>query len=69
MYRKITITDETNDEIVFNMYPDDNNRLEYQTHDIAITLDCQDALQHLLIYINKFMSGNNINKVEVEEIV
>ena len=67
MYRKFTITDEANKQIVFKVYPAQSNLVITDSYDIDITLVTKQTLQYFVEQANKFMTGNTICKVEVEE--
>ena len=66
MYRKYTITDETGNQIKLEVH-DPNRLVKVIKHDIDITLPTRQALTELLLVAAKFMGGNTINKVEIEE--
>ena len=73
MYRKFKIEDEGNGELIFECH------LSHPTHvgknvilttkdDLSITLETRKILNELTTIVNKFMSQNTINKLEVVEI-
>ena len=73
MYRKYTITDAAGEKIEFVCHP------EYSVHkykdfiqmsrdEIHITLATRRVMLELVGVANRFMGGNTINKVEIEEV-
>ncbi len=73
MHRKYVITDATDKKIEFVVHP------EYTVHkhkdfiivdkdDIELTLACRKNMLEMVSVVNKFMSGNTINKLAVEEV-
>lgn len=73
MYRKFTITDEGESRIEFKCHPehDTHNYKDYITvgrDEIGLTLKTRQLMMIMVELMNKFMGGNTINKVEVEEI-
>ncbi len=66
MYRKYVITDEAGNQIKMEIHPP-NNIVKVTQHDIDITLPTRELLTDLIKIAGRFMSGNTINKVEIEE--
>ena len=66
MYRKYTITDEAGKQIKLEVH-DPNRLIKVTTHDIDITLPTHKLLTELIEVAQRFMTGNTINKVEIEE--
>lgn len=68
MYRKFTITDEAGKEIEMEVYPDLKNLVKTTKREINMELATESDLLSLISVVNRFMGGNTINKVEIEEI-
>lgn len=69
MYRRFVITDESDEKIVFNCYPDHKqpNLMEFSKDEIAIGHKTREYMLAMVDVVSKFMSGNTINKLVVEE--
>lgn len=72
MYRKFKIEDEEGETIKFKVFPNlaapSTNLIQTDKYEIDLTLPTQQSLSELIVVVNKFMSGNTINKVEVTEV-
>ncbi|KKN42497.1 hypothetical protein LCGC14_0712580 [marine sediment metagenome] len=68
MYRKITIKDVSGKKIEMEVHPEQNNLIKVNAHEINLTFGTRKALTSFISATNAFMSGNTINKVEVEEV-
>ena len=66
MYRKYTIEDPEG-KIELEVHPP-NNLVKVIKHDIDITLPTRELLTNLIKVAGRFMSGNTITKVEIEEV-
>jgi len=67
MYRTFKIEDESGDKYEFNIYPSQNNLIEIVNDEINMTLDTKKNLLEMISYVNRFMSGNTICKLDVDE--
>lgn len=72
MYREFKIKDEEGKETKFKVYPNlappQTNLIKSVSEGIDMTLPTKNRLMELVGVVNKFMSGNSINEVEVKEI-
>ena len=69
MYRKFTITDEQGKKVVLKMYPTADKLVVTQKWEIDMGMDTRRYLHNAMLTIETLMTGNTINKMEIEEIV
>ena len=69
MYRKFTITDEAGKKVVLKMYPTADKLVVTQKWEIDMGMDTRKYLHNAMLTIEALMTGNTINKMEIEEIV
>jgi len=67
LYRKYIIKDTENLEMVFKVYPNQDNMVVVDKDEIHLPLKNRIALNSLIIGMNTFMDGNTINKVTIKE--
>ncbi len=67
MFRKFTITDTEDKEIVFKVYPEENNKVVFEKDEIPLKLETRLSLLRNITSISQFMDGNTVFKLEVEE--
>lgn len=72
MYREFEIEDKAGKVIKLKVHPNlaapHTNLIVPAEYEIELTLPTQQALSELIVIVNKFMSGNTINKLEVIEV-
>jgi len=70
MYRKFTIEDDTGHKIEFECHPDhiQPNFMVVHRDEIAMGLGTRNHMLDMIEIVCKFMSGNTINRIEVEEV-
>ena len=68
MYRKFIITDTENKKIRFKVYPDQDMMIVTEVQNIDISWETDKLLNQLILLVSQFMTGNTINKLEVQEI-
>ncbi len=70
MYRKFTIADVEGNKIEFECHPDHQkpNFMIVQRDEIGCGLQTRHDLLEVVVRVSKFMDGNTINRLEVEEV-
>lgn len=72
MYREFIVKDEEGKKIKLKVYPDlaepYTDLIKPVKYEIDLTLTAQKYLSEMIAIVNKFMSGNTINELEVKEI-
>lgn len=73
MYRKFEIKELTGKEMVFICYPSHatyigEDVVSVEKDELNITLETRKVLTELITVVNKFMSRNSIDRVEVTEL-
>jgi len=73
MYRKFIVEELTGNKMAFKCYPKHDtaigeNVVIIEKDELSITLETRKVLTELITIVNKFMSRNNICKVEIDEI-
>ena len=69
MYRLFKIEDEQGKKLIFQVHPDQSDLLIYSENTLDITLETIATLHLMITNVQKFMGGNTINKIEIEEII